>query len=294
MARIDKLPPVFWRAATTLRNTLSPREEVSVTSDIIEVNEAGIDFLVAPSLTEFGKTLYKYAWADTFISAPSGNTATVEDEENQIPGTGAAFEIPLDHTSALFKAIISTGHEITLTPDTLGKSTFDALTDFLRSKYAEDRDEFLSEDGVTYYYVPYSPDELLERFGILIMCRPSGGEEVLDATENFQLGVLYDEEMFEDGELVIEIGTTFVDSDPAGGSYWQDITGDLNSISPTPMEMKMSIIRDGVKDDVIEFSYWLAKKPENSDGGGGGTGALALSGIGLVLLAAWRKRGQRN
>jgi hypothetical protein len=271
---------------------------MSIAEEIITTgaNGAGLDFGIVPVFTDLIKSVYGYAWADTFVSSPSGKTGFVTGREGQIPGnTGAELVIPFDLTSASFKGLTGVEQIAILTPVTLGEDTYNALADFIIGKISQNSDRiFPGEDGADYYYIPYSPDDFLPLFGISIMCRFSDGK-ILDATESFQMGVLCDEQKIKGGEISVVFGTMLADSGADGGSYWKEINSDLSKMG-IPMDPQISIVYDGIKDDKIEFSYWLAKKSESGGSGGGGcsAGQGALAGLAIMagtFCASRRKRG---
>ena len=272
----------YWLAEKELPMELPITDEL-VTGD---KNKADAEFTVMPPYDGFIQSM-GLTWMTKLVSSPRGETAFVTNQDaDQLPGnSGVSVNIPFDVKESALKGLIGVGNPITLTPAMLGEDVFKSFTDFLKNEHASGSERFQSEDGIE-FYMPFTPKDLLDRFGIEIICRFGDGK-TLEATDNFVFGVVYDESLFESGVVIAMVGGMFVDSPPVDGEYWIDLTEQL----PAEIGYKIALIYDGAADDALRYSYWLAQKTEDSGGGGCSAGALGIFALGLAALATYRKRG---
>jgi hypothetical protein len=274
--------------------------EVDVTSDLIAAgqNEAEIAFPIDDG-TEYVTAInyLGFTWANYLAPSPAqGATNFVTGMPKQLPGnSGFSVEIPL--VSGTYKGLTGMECSITLTPTMVGQRTFDEMVAFLVEKhetqpssateeggFAEDEDEEGNE-----YYVFYSAKELFNKYGIFITGLFSDGTDA-DVSEYFQCGTLYDENRFEEGKIDISFGPILADSAPINDEYAIDLTEMFQS------PIKLAIVYDGIADDTLNFSFWLAgERRDYGDSGGGCNagadmfGLVGLVGVGTFLL---RKRGK--
>jgi hypothetical protein len=127
------------------------------------------------------------------------------------------------------------------------------------------------------WYLPYAAKEFFDHFDLAVMGKFSD-DHVTDIGDDFQLGVLYDEEQFDGGTVSVMYGSMIMDSGPKDGSYRREIT-------PDGYPVKVSLLYDGKDDDEINFSYWLAEKGDDDGSGGCNAGWPAAMGM-VALLAA--------
>ena len=255
-------------------------------------NEAGISFPIwigGSPMDWIDKTLNMTA-ANNLIRTPKGTTEFLTGQEGSLPGTGVKISIPMEIKLTGKQGLIGFGRMLFLTPAMLGEETLGAMSAFLKSQREAFEagtltDAMFVDAGGSVYYIPYTPKVFFDPFGIAVMTRFSGGE-IRDMTENFQLGVLYDEGAMAGG-IPVNYGSMAVDAAPVEGSYPIDVT---DGLFPGGAPYRWAFLRDGNADGKIEFSYWLAKKTESAGSGGCNAGAFGL----LAGLAVWalRKRAE--
>jgi Synergist-CTERM protein sorting domain-containing protein len=212
-----------------------------------------------------------------------GSTAFLTGQSGQLvgEGTGATFKIPLDRPREGIGGLTGLEQFLGLTAEILGEETYNDIVAFLKEENENSPDKFM-DFGPVYgkWYLPYTAKAFFDHFGLAVMGKFSD-DYAADIGDDFQLGVIYDEEQFAGGTVSIMYGTMIMDSSPKDGAYWKEIT-------PEGYPVKVSLLYDGKSDDEIKFSYWLAQKPESSGCNAGfGTAGLALS---IALGAILRKR----
>jgi hypothetical protein len=254
-------------------------------------NRAGLGFVswVGGPYVDLIRERWGYVNASNLVTVPRGSTSFLTGQPGQLPGdeTGTSVHIPMDVIRSDLKGITGTEQMVALTPDILGKADYDAMVAFLKEERSNSPEKFFDFSGYGTWYVPYTPKLFFDNFGVAVMGRFSDGS-VLDISDYYQIGVLYDEESFDAGSIGILYGTVVVDSAPVSGSYWLDAT---DFFFPEGSPNKFALIYDGKADNQIAFSYWLAKKSEpGSGGGGGGCDAGALGGAAVLLLLAAKAR----
>ena len=272
---------------------LVPKElpaELPITGEVIAggKNKAEVEFTTMPPYNDFIVSL-GLAWANELVTSPKGTTSFVTNQSaSQLPSnTGVGINIPFDVKGSPLKGLIGVGGPMVLTPAMLGEDVFKSFTNFLKDEETNNPGKFQEEDGIK-FYMPYTPKELLDRFGIEIMCRFGDGK-ILDVTDTFVFAVAYDQQWFTEDFITVMVGGMVVDSPPVDGSYWLDLSAQL----PPEIGYKIALVYDGAADDAINYSYWLAKKSEAGGSGGGGGCNAGLFGL-LAGLTAWvlRKRVQ--
>jgi hypothetical protein len=166
----------------------------------------------------------------------------------------------------------------------LGEKTYNDIVAFLKEENENSPGKIMDfGEGYGKWYLPYTAREFFDRFGLAVMGEFSDNH-VTDVGDDFQLGVLYDEEQFGKGTVLIMYGSMIMDSAPKDGIYWREVT-------PDGYPVKVSLLYDGKSDNVIEFSYWLAQKTEDGGGSGGcDAGASSLLALALVVFAPGRRR----
>lgn len=266
--------------------------EMDVSDALFRSNVAGLGtpIYVDAESNNFLLSQFGIVWANDLMSQPAGTSSFVSGKSGQLPGsgTGATFRFPMDIAGARVKGAIGTEQNLELTPDIVGQSTFDDMVAFLRSSRASKPDRFITGEGMT-FYVPYTAGDFLGEFGISVMARFADGTE-RDVSDNYMMGVVYDESMFADGRIYIVYGTLFVDSVSDNGSYVTDLTPYFD---PSDFA-KMPLLHDGAADNTIEIAYWLARE-ENASGGSSGCNAglplviLAFAAMGMGLVAGKKR-----
>jgi hypothetical protein len=236
--------------------------------------------------------LEKYALfsANLFVSAPTGTTNSLTGMKNQLPGsdTGAILNIPLD-VRRPEKALIGVNHISTFTPDKLGEDTFNAMiahlrnlyNDYLKNGNTSPLEQFYQEgEENPVFYLTYTPDVFLDKFGISIMSDYTG--TVTDISKFFQFGISYNEERFVSGNIDIVYGVMLVDSAPVDGKSGIDMTG---VIYPDSFYQWL-FVYDWASDNTLKFSYWFAKKDEgNHSSSGCNIGVVGLFALTLAPMA---------
>jgi hypothetical protein len=284
-----------------------------VTDDLIKegYNQAGLIFANCanteeePFVTALLET-YGLLSANLFVTAPKGTTNFLTGQENQLPGndTGATFNVPLD-VSRPQRAAIGVNQFLAFTPDNVGDNVFNAMVTHLKNLYDEyskngntnTLEQFYQEgEENPVFYLTYTPDVFLAKFGISIMSDYTG--TVTDVSKLFQFGIIYSEERFASGNIDIVYGIMLVDSASEDGNSWIDATGVIYPDTFYPW----LFIYDGARDKTIKFSFWLAKEAEedaSKSGGGGcemGIGPFAVLALvsTLVIAMSSRKKSPRG
>ena len=261
-------------------------EELDVSDYVFSNNAAGIGTPIygLAEMNKFFLDTFNIVMANDLMSYPAATSAFVTGLDGQLEGegTGVTFSIPMDITGAGVKGAIGMEQELEVTPDMVGQSRFDDMVAFLKRAKASNSDRFASEGGVT-FYMPYVAGDFLNEFDLYIMSRFTSGT-VRDMSDNFMLGVLYDEDMFDDGSMLFIYGALYVDSVSDNGNYITDLGDYLGE-----MMVKMPLIHDGTADNKIAMTYWLAGEESSSSGSSGCNAGLplfaaifAMVGLGLV------------
>jgi hypothetical protein len=229
--------------------------------------------------------------ASGLTTKPLGSTAFLTGQRGQLAGegTGVTFEIPLDRPREGVGGMTGFEQSLGLTAEILGEKMYNDMVAFLKEENENSPGKFMDFGGdYGKWYLPYTAKEFFDHFGLAVMGKFSD-DHVTDIGDDFQLGILYDEEQFNGGTVSVMYGSMIMDSGPKDGRYWREIT-------PDGYPVKVSLLYDGKSDDEINFSYWLAEKGDDGDDdGSGGCNAGLPAAIGMIaLLAACFAAGARK
>ena len=267
--------------------------ELDVSDVLFRSNGAGLGTPIYADATvnDFLLSSFGIVWANDLMSQSAGTSSFVAGISGQLEGeeTGAMFRLPMDIEGAGVKGAIGTEQEVELTPDILGQGTFDEMVAFLKDARANKPDRFLQDEAGTSFYCPFVAGDFFGEFGISVMARFAGGT-VRDVSDNFMLGVVYDESLFTSGSIYIVYGTLYVDSASDNGSYATDLTPYFDPTGFT----KVPLLHDGAADNVLEMTYWLAGETSSGSGSSGCSAGLPLFALVFAAAGVGLARGKKR
>ena len=272
----------FLCMSTLVTHAQEDPEEYDGTDYLVkpENNKAAMAFPVpgAPMDAFFAEKHYVRAFK--VMPEPIGITDHISSGKNQLQGeSGFHFYLPTSlagHTITQY-ALTGFSARYMLTRETLGEKRFGKLT-------AEAKRRHVEGESMGEWFTP-KDSSFLSQYGLCIyMCFQDGTIRNITTSGVAMVGInLADAD---NGNLEISYGAVAVDQDATDSTWHAEERVDLG-------EESLSLIYDGIADDIIDVTWWLADLRsttlEKKDSGGCNSSASIFPLLAFFISAATRR-----